>query len=223
MQTSEIGKPQLRLPEVKLSTPAPAPKPPPLKAPQTRGSVWAVRLGMLAGVALALGLVYWAVFVRLLPITTEHREKALEMTRLGDELEQLRNRYTPAQIEEVKSRYTAARASLFDPSQEVTDWQTQLQDQARIQILESQFKVSDPQPVNSPMEGLTALTAEVSVQPNLVLGSATSPYARLLKFTESLTASPKRLDFLELSVTGDSNSVSQAQAVLQIYAGEKKL
>ncbi|HUS37560.1 MAG TPA: hypothetical protein VM680_19585, partial [Verrucomicrobiae bacterium] len=65
--------------------------------------------------------------------------------------------------------------------------------------------------------------AEVTLQPNVNERTNVTPYARLLKFTDELASSPKRLDLLELSVTGDSNSVSQAQVVMQLLAGEKKL
>jgi hypothetical protein len=224
--TEFLGKPQLPSPEIKLSTPPPPPlappKPAPLRAPRSTGSIWGVRIGMFAGVALSLALLYWSVFVRLLPVTAEHNLQARQMTRLADELELLRRRWSPTEIEEIKVRYAAARESLFKPEQEMGGWETQILEQARIGTLDAKVKMGAPQPAG-PIEGISAITAEVSLQPNTILGATLTPYARVLKFTEALTASPKRLDLIELSVTGDSNSISQAQAVVQLLAGEKKL
>ena len=219
----EVGKPQLRAPEMKLSTPPPPPpKPPPLRAPRTAGSIWTVRIGLFAGVAVALALLYWSVFIRLLPVSAEHNARSREMTRVSDELESLRMRMTPDQIEAIKARYAQAQQALFDPAQELSAWQTQVSEQASAGTYEAKVNFGTPQPAGA-IEGISAIPAEVTLQPTVIIGGTATPYARLLKFTESLATSPKRLDLLELSVTGNSNSVSQARAVVQLLAGEKKL
>ena len=218
---SEPGKPLLRAPDIKLKesiTPAAAAKPPPLRAPRSQGSMWGVRLGLAAGLAISLGLLYWSVFIRLSPVTTEHRQRAIEMTRASDELEMLRRRWAPNEVEELKARHARAQKSLFNAKQDLVDWETQMRDQARAKAWDADVKMGAPQPTNAPVPGITVATAAVNLQP-LVMGSTNlSAYARLLRVTEALADSPKRLDLIELSVTGDSNSVSQAQAVVQLYA-----
>ena len=221
--TEFMGKPQLRLPEIKLSVPPPAaPRPAPLRAPRSAGSIWGVRIGLFAGVGFALGLLYWSVFVRLLPVAAENNLQSRQMTRLADELEILRRRWSPAEIEDVKVRFAAAQELLFKPEEEIANWQAQILEQARVNTLDAKVKVGAPQPAGG-IDGISAVTAEVTLQPNLILGATRTPYARVLKFSEALATSPKRLDLVELSVTGDSNSVNQAQAVVQLLTGEKKL
>jgi hypothetical protein len=112
---------------------------------------------------------------------------------------------------------------LFDLKGEATDWQTQIEEQARIGTLNSNVKVGAAAPASTNVNGISAITAEVTLQPDANVRTTNTPYARLLKFTDALASSPKRLDLLELSVTGDSNSVNQAQVVMQLLAGEKKL
>jgi hypothetical protein len=177
---------------------------------------------MFTGVAVALGLLYWSVFVRLLPVAAENNLQSRQMTRLSDDLELLRRRFSPAEVESIKARYTAAQEMLFVPEQEMANWETQILEQARVGTLDAKVKMGAPQPASG-IDGINAITAEVSMQPNLIMGATLTPYARMLKFTQALATSPKRLDLVELSVTGDSNSVSQAQAVVQLLTGAKKL
>lgn len=224
--TAEVGKPQLRPPEMKLAAAASGPaapaKPVAMPAPRKAGSIWLVRMALFAGLGAALGLLYWSVFVRLLPVTKEHNAKALQMTRAADELETLRRRFTADEIEGIRSRYAQAQDSLFDLTSGTTEWQTQIEEEARNGTLISNVKLGTPS-VSTNIAGIAAITAEVTLQPNINERTNVTAYARLLKFTDGLAATPKRLDLLELSVTGDSNSVSQAQVVVQLLAGEKKL
>jgi hypothetical protein len=220
---SNIGKPQLRSPDLKLeAAPAPPSRPgPALKAPRSVRSIWTVRFALLLGIALALGILYWSVFERLLPVNAEHRTRALEMTRLADEVEALRGRWTPAQKQEVRARYERAKQALFNPAHDLTDWQAQVLEQARMRVMEANVNLGPLQPLVSPEPGLSTITAQINVAPDSVLGSTTPSYARLLKFAQAVASSSKRLDLLELNVTGDSNSVSQAQAVVKLLATER--
>lgn len=221
----EFGKLQARTPDIKLAASAPPPAPvktAAMPAPRKTGSVWLVRVGLFAGLGAALALIYWSVFVRFLPMTREHNAKASQMTRAADELEVLRRRFSAEEIEGVRSRYAEAQASLFDLKTETTEWQTQIEEQARSGTLNPNVKFGAPA-ANTNLNGISAITAEVTLQPDPNVRTTNTPYARLLKFTDGLASSPKRLDLLELSVTGDSNSVSQAQVVVQLLAGEKKL
>jgi hypothetical protein len=227
---SEVGKPHSRTPEIKLAAPVAAAPPvaartaaTAMPAPRKSGSVWLVRVGLFAGLGFALALLYWSVFVRLLPITSEHNSKARQMTRAADELEMLRRKFSPEEIEALRTRYARAQEALFDLKDGATDWQTQIEEQARVGTLDLKVKVGAPAAASTNVNGISAITAEVTLQPSVITGTNVTAYARLLKFTGGLASSSKRVELLELSVTGDSNSVSQAQVVMQLLAGEKKL
>ena len=223
----EFGKLQAKAPDIKLAASATPPAAAPVKtaampAPRKTGSVWLVRVGLFVGLGAALGLLYWSVFVRFLPMTKEHNAKASQMTRAADELETMRRRFAPEEIEGLRSRYAQAQEALFDLKDGTTEWQTQIEEQARSGTLNPNVKLGLPA-LSTNVAGIAAITAEVTLQPDINVRTTNTPYARLLKFTDELASSPKRLDLLELSVTGDSNSVSQAQVVVQLLAGEKKL
>jgi hypothetical protein len=193
-------------------------------APQPRSakSAWIVRAVILFAVGGCLWLLYWSVFVRLLPITTEHREKALEMTRASDELERLRARWTVQQIAEIKEQYTRAQEALFQREEELATWEEETRNEASKYVLAAALKREPATPMTSPATGIYMVAAQVNIVPEDIFGSTNSPYNRLLLLSDALTRSPKRLDLVELSVVGNSNSISQAQAIVQLFSTEGK-
>ena len=192
-------------------------------APQPRSakSAWLVRAVIFLSVAGCLALLYWSVFLRLLPVTTEHRNKAQEMTRTADELERLRARWTEQQIAEIKEQYARAQEALFQREEELAAWEEETRNQASTRVLAATLKRQPA--ITSPADGIQMITAQVDVFPEDIFGSTNSPYNRLLLFADALARSPKRLDLVDLSVVGNSNSISQAQAVVQLFSTEKPL
>jgi hypothetical protein len=163
----EVGKPRLRALELKLDAPAPAPKPAPaLRAPRSAQSIWTVRLASLFAIAVALGVLYWSVFLRLIPVTAEHRDQAQEMTRLADELETLRRRWSPDAIQEIKARHERAVSMLFDPSLDLNAWQAELAEHARMRVLEASLDLGPLQPLDGPAAGISSLIVDVNLSPN---------------------------------------------------------
>lgn len=243
--SAEPGSPAQSTPNIKISRPdafaaaAATPPPPPANAqaasggkqktagaalapqPRSAKSAWTVRAVILLSVTGCLALLYWSVFVRLLPVTTEHREKALEMTRTADELEQLRARWTAQQIEEIKEQYARAQEALFQREEELATWEEETRNEASARVLAATLKRQPA--ITSRADGIQMITAQVDVFPEDIFGSTNSPYNRLLLFADALARSPKRLDLIDLSVVGNSNSISQAQAVVQLFSTEKPL
>ena len=74
----------------------------------------------------------------------------------------------------------------------------------------------------TPDKKVTTIPATVSIQVKPVEGleSYSSPYQRVLRLTQYLGAGVKRADLVELDVSGSSNSVNRAVAVLNFWAGE---
>ena len=244
--TAEPGSPVSSAPNIKISRPdafaasPPTPPPVPTKAPAGTGgkqksgialapeprsakSAWMVRAVILLSVAGCLVLLYWSVFIRLLPVTTEHREKALEMTRTADELEQLRGRWTEQQIAEIKERYARAQEALFQRDEELAAWEEATRNEASMRALAATVKRQPAIPITSTADRINRITAQLNVVPEVIFGSTNSPYNRLLPFANAIAHSPKRLDLIELSVVGNSNSISEAQAVVQLFSREKPL
>ena len=180
-----------------------------------------VRSAILLCLAGALALLYWSVFVRLLPITSEHRDKALEMSRTADEVERLRARWTPQQTEEIKQRHAHAQQALFVGDAELKLWQEEVQEHARMRVLEADLKVEEAKALTGSTDPISSVSARLDIYPSQIFNSTNSSYRRLLAFTDAIANSGKRLELLELSVHGNSNSVSQAEARVQLLSTER--
>ena len=192
-------------------------------APQPRSakSAWVVRTVILLAVAGCLSLLYWSVFMRLLPVTSEHRERGQEMTRSADELERLRARWTPQQIAEINEQYARAQEALFQNEEEIGNWEEETRNAASMRVLAATLE-REPAVALAGADDIAKVTARLSVTPEDIFGSTNSPYNRLALFADAIARTTKRLDLVDLSVVGNSNSISQAQAVIEIFSTERK-
>jgi hypothetical protein len=64
-------------------------------------------------------------------------------------------------------------------------------------------------------------TLSLTIQPSPDVAGTRSPYERVLRFLDEINRQEKRVDVVELQVTGGSNSVNRAVAMLRLWAGEE--
>jgi hypothetical protein len=187
---------------------------------RTGGRTWFVRLIMLTICVGSILLLYWSLFVRLLPVTRQHQERAIEMSRLSDEVEQLRIKWDPEAVEQVRARFEVARQSLFAAPVELEQWKTGLERNAASRALETRLTLGEPQPASAAEQPLSRVQADLQLWPFTVLGLTNPPYHRVLGYFQDVVNSPKRVDLIELHVQGNSNSVQEARAVVHVLTGE---
>jgi hypothetical protein len=72
-------------------------------------------------------------------------------------------------------------------------------------------------PLPNKVFAIIPATIEMRVSDELL---TQAPYKRVLDLAKNLTTQKKRVDLLELSVKGNSNSVSQAKFELQLWSEE---
>lgn len=171
---------------------------------------------LLASVALA-----WWSWNRLQPVRDELEQKTTQSTRLANDVQQLEMRWDAPEAERVDIRYQHAQTLLFNSPDELLKWQRDLKRETLGLALDANAQVGKPQPHPRTQQKLSLLTATVDLQPAAVLRSTNSPYKRVLGFTRGLENPKKRMDLVELSVSGSSNSVQQARAIVQLWSQEK--
>jgi hypothetical protein len=71
-----------------------------------------------------------------------------------------------------------------------------------------------------PNKVFSTTAAIIELQSTADDAAITSPYQRLVELAESITTHKKRVDLLELSASGNSNSVSQARLRVQVWSQE---
>jgi outer membrane murein-binding lipoprotein Lpp len=210
------------------STPLPPPLPgapvtsaEPAKRSASRSVLWTVaaRVLMFSVFVAAVGLVCWSLYqlyVTIPPLTRQLRQKDTERSRLASEVQQLEMDWNAAAAEKLEREYQAAQEMVFADADGPARWADEMKLRARQLAFDADLQVSPAEP--AACKEIAVVPAVITLQPTRLGGGLTnSPYERLLKLASALEASPRRIDFIGLSVTSDSNSVAQTRAHFQLW------
>jgi len=185
-------------------------------------SLWLLRSALLLAIIGSALLIYWSYAKRLQPVTTEQREKTSQMSRLADEIEQLRLKWTPQQIEKTKADYSDAKSVLFKDEEEIDGFKTRVHSHASMRVLNLIQDSADVSPHPALTNEVSILPMNLEVEPLPILVTTNTPYSRVLSFAEGVMArSEKRFELVSLTVAGNSNSVSRAVAVVNLFTFPK--
>jgi hypothetical protein len=218
---------------VRTATPPPPTKQPPrLPAaphhhragdyvPKTGAGIWLVRVVMTLVCAGSVWLGYWSLVVRLQPVNREYKEKTIELSRLADQVEQMKLKLQAAEAENIRERYETARQYLFAGADDLESWQAELRSQGILMTYEAAAAFGEQQPYPKAGDKLGFIPANLEFRPVDVIGMTNSPYKRLLGLMQTLARSPKRFDLLELVADGNSDSVREARAMVHLLADRK--
>jgi hypothetical protein len=182
---------------------------------------------MLLIVAGSLWLVCWSL-QRLPRVNRQLQSKTAEMSILANaveqldrEVEQMKQDWDAEEARRTEAEFNDSRATLFAGREEVVAWQLEIERQARALDFEASVQLGTPVPYAEAEQKLSLHQAIVEIQPTTASRSTNSAYQRLLAFTRSLETPKRRMDIVELSATGSSNSVRQARAVVQLWSQER--
>jgi len=180
-----------------------------------------VRLAMLLVLAGSVWLAWWSVD-RFLVMQRLQREKDSERAGVVDEVQRLELKWDAGDAERAEARFKEAGELLFAGPEERAGWQKEIQREGLLQAFATTVQLGPARPHAATEHKLSTLRATLDLQAAPAARSAKSPYARLLGFAEILEKGERRVDLVELSVLGNSNSVRQASAVLQLWSQEGK-
>jgi len=196
---------------------APTPSPPPLPRPVVRGVL--VRVVVIAALAGSMLLPVWS-WKRLQPVSRQRAAAAAQQMRLNNEADGLERRWDAAEAERVEAQLKQVQERLFANPEEHMDWQTDLDRQTRQHEIDVISRLGTTETRTRHGHTLGVRPATIELQPAAAARSTNSSYQRLLGFTRTLTNMNRRIDLVELTVTGRSNSVEQARAIVQLWSRE---
>lgn len=202
--------------------PAPPPPPRPPRHVTHRALLW--RFGMVLLLASAISLVFWTVN-RLVRLQNEARDLSMLMSRLDGEIDQMEGRWTPVEVERLLSDFNRLPEQVFAGQESLATWLRDLRQHLVPLALEADAEFGQAAfdaLTNSPVAAIPA-TVSIRFEPSESVESFKSPYQRLLRLTQYLGALSRRVDLVQLSVTGGTNSVAHAVAVLQLWAATPDL
>ena len=189
-----------------------------LKMPPAFYRAFLARVAMLLVLFGSVALVWWS-FNRLPPVEKKLQAQSDKLAHLEDEVMQMELKWNPREAEQVAAKFKQAQEELFTGNDEFIRWQEDLKRQTNQFVLEVKAQTGRTQDCPLPNKVFSVISTTIEVQP-ADEPSASPPYKRLLDFAQSLTTQKKRVDLMELSVNGNSNSVTKAQLGLQLWSQE---
>jgi len=181
---------------------------------------WVLRVVLSVVFGGSVFLLWWSVS-RLPALERKLELKNVEIARLQNDVLDMQMKWNPQEADQVAARFRRAQEQLFDSPAEVARWQEDTKRQTNPFALAVLGQPAESRASPLPDKRLTVTPVTVELQSAPPGASTNSPYYRLLRLVQGLTTQKKRVDLVEFSVTGNSNSVSQARIGLQLWSLEK--
>jgi outer membrane murein-binding lipoprotein Lpp len=180
-----------------------------------------VRLGMLLILVFSAWLV-WGSVSRLTLANRKLRQKSSKVAALADEVQRLERKMDAAEIARLEERFKEASDLLFVGPEECVALEKSLREQAAALGLDARILQGPTRSVTNGERKVLIFPMTIAVEPAPDQPLTNSPYQRVLGFTRMLQPPRRRVDLLELIVSGGSNSVRRAQAAVQLWSQEAK-
>lgn len=169
----------------------------------------------------SLILAWWAFALRFVPLQKRARDLNLSVTRLSSEVDALERRWPKEEAEAVRVRYKELHTQLFADSAALEAWKTRLEEMAKPLGLQATFEFGATTPQLTNDYKVAVIPANVSLEVTPVLNAEDTPYQRLLRLGQKLAAEGKRSDLAEMTLNGGPLSITKAQLVFNLWAGEE--
>jgi hypothetical protein len=167
-------------------------------------------------------LLYWSFVSRLQPVSRELQKKTSEMSHLADDVEQMRFKLDRKEVAQTRARYQAAQQFLFAGPGDLNAWEEEVKIQAGSMRLEAICQLGEAEPHPQARAKLGLIKAQLGIRPAYIPGATNSTVPAVAELHAKHDETAKRFDLLELSVEGDTNSVKQALAVVQLWSDERE-
>jgi hypothetical protein len=176
-----------------------------------------VRVVLLVLFAGSVMLAWWSVN-RLGTMGRETMALTGEVMQLTSEVEELERLWSPEDAREIEARFTAAFEDLFESDEVLRSWETGLRKEAGALSLEARAQFGEPHEEEMPGRSLRVQPAVLNIYPGPENSGLV--YQQLLALSRELTNPAQQVGLMELTVEGESNSVSSARALLWLWFTE---
>lgn len=195
-----------------------------LKNPPLTLRQWLGRILLFCLLLGSGGLLFWS-HRQLIPVQRQARDTGALISRLSTEVAVMEGKYSAAEIAQLAEDYRQAQGLLFATPDALKDWFQEVRSQMVPLALDAVADFGRATTTNAADRTLAIVpaTLALSIQPADKIEAVRSPYERVLRFLDQLNRQAKRVDLVEIQVTGGTNSVSRAVATLQLWAGEEGL
>ena len=178
------------------------------------------RLSIAGSLCISMGLAWWTLTRQLTPLQKQSQSLSLTVSRVADDVDALQRKWSPADVEQIRTHYRELRTQLFADEESMQAWLARLDEAAGPLVLDLKvdFGKGTTQLTNDLK--IAVVPARVSIEVHPMAGGTESPYQRLLRFGQQLGMEGKRADLAELSVAGGTSSITRALLVFNLWAGD---
>jgi len=179
------------------------------------------RIAIVAALILSMGLAWWTLTRKLVPLQQQSKSLGATVARLSDDVDAFQRKWPKDDVDKIRAQYKQLRAQLFANEEAMGEWINRLDEAAGGGILldlHVEFGKPSAQVTNEVQVSVVPATVSIEVHP--MTGGTESPYQRLLRFGQQLGVEGKRADLAELSVLGGTNSITRALLVFNLWVGD---
>lgn len=169
----------------------------------------------------SLLVAWWAFAVRFLPLQKRSRDLSMTVSRLSTEVDALERKWNKDESDQIRTRYKELHSQLFPDGASIIAWTDRLKAMAEPLALSAAVDFGNTVPQLTNEYKVAFIPANVSLEIQPILNSNESPYQRLLRLGQKLAAEGKRTDLAEMTITGGPMSITKAQLVFNLWAGEE--
>ncbi len=176
----------------------------------------------------SIAFLWWSLTKVLVPLQKQVREVNVTTTRLIAEVDRMDRLWAEGDIEQVRGKYGDVRSWMFVGRPAVEAWLGGLKEQVIPLALDVDFDFSaDPAAAAAAAATTNAAPAinpthvALKIRPAPGIEAVATPFQRTLQLSQRLTGQEKRVDLVELTATGGSNSVESVTVVLNLWSGEE--
>lgn len=189
----------------------------------------AIRISLVLLNLGAIGFFWWSLQKVLIPLQKQVRETTTTVTRLISDVDLMERATAEGDVVQVRGKFGDVRSWMFVGRPAVEAWLGGLKEKVVPLALDVDFdfsKADATEPATTPgvTNSATAISptrVSLKVRPAAGVEAVLTPFQRTLQMTQQLTGQEKRVDLVELTATGGSNSVDNVVVVLNLWTGEE--
>jgi hypothetical protein len=186
----------------------------------------ALRVSLVALNFGAIAFFWWSLQTVLLPLQNQASDANLAVTRLISEVDRMERVLAEGDGAQVRSKFSDIRSWMFVGRSAVDAWLAGLKEEVLPLALDVEFDFSRSdtvQPSTATNTPILINPARVSlrIQPATGIEALASTFQRTLQLSQQLAGLEKRVDLVELTAVGGSNSVATTVVVMDLWTGEE--
>lgn len=169
------------------------------------GSLWAI----------------WYSVSRLLALQAKTRTLNRQVAQLYADIDTMRSHWSGSRTQEVAQRFNAVPESLFPNEASIAEWTESIQRDSVPLALETRFRLNGTQVSTNGARPVTRILATIDVNSNPTVASPRPVYHRLLDWSRQVAMQARRVDLVELNVTGVASDAGSASATVELWSQEQ--